>query len=408
LDGQPSSAFLALVAASVGRLREDVPALLSDLHAAVVASAPAGLADDPALAAEIQRSNVAILAAWLEGVARDPTAVVEPVLDAETLDIVRDVARRGLQDATYDYFRVGLGVAAQHVMTAAFATSSDAPLLRDALALLLASASGYTDRSVGALRAVVDDERRVLASRTRPRRLEVATAVLDGEAIDTATASARLGFELRRPLRACVLWATPGVGPGQDELADVARRVAETFGARPPLVIGATAASVWAWLPTADPPDRAALLRVVGGRPGVGLAVGSVGSGVAGFRSGHADAVRTQRTMYRAAAASPVAVHDAVRVVELAGGDGPAAGAFVASVLGDLAEAPPALRATLRAVVAGGHDTAGVAERLGVHRNTVLARLRRARAALPPGSEDRWVDVGLALELDHWLGDGQE
>ncbi len=391
-----------LIRATLERVLADGPALFGELHEAVAASAPATLVADPALAAEIERSNVAILAAWVDATMRHPGEPVAPVLGAETLDIVRDVARRGLEDSTYNYFRVGLAVASRHIMEAAFERSSDPQVLREALSLMLSSSADYIDRSVAALRAVIEQEREARAVGGRTRRLEIAMALLEGDALPTETASARLGFELGRPLLGCILWADPSTGPGMEGLEKVARQLADAYEARSPLVISASAASVWMWLPTRFRPELSTLRAMVAETEGVQVAIGSTGNGVAGFRSGHRDALHTQRVMHRLGNAAVLATHEELRIVALAGADEVAADEFVAVVLGALASASPDLRSTLRAVIASGFDTAGVAERLALHRNTVLGRVRRAENLLPPGSEERWIDVAVALELDHW------
>ncbi|MBJ7471382.1 MAG: helix-turn-helix domain-containing protein [Solirubrobacteraceae bacterium] len=406
LAAQLSPTARELIRGTLERVLDDAPALFAELHDAVAASAPAGLVADPALALEIERSNVAVLAAWLEANIRWPGEPVEPVLSADTLNIVRDVARRGLEDSTYNYFRVGLAVASQHIMHAAFALSTDPVVLREALATMLSSSADYIDRSISALREVIEQEREARSTGGRTRRLEVATALLEGEGADTALASSRLGFELGRPLLGSILWADPRTGPGVDGLERAARALAEACGARTPLVIPASAASVWAWLPTAQPPDAQTLRAQLSPVGEVRMAIGSTGMGVSGFRRGHLDAMQTQRVMHRLGHAVDLATHDEVRVVALAGSDEPAAGEFVAVVLGALATAAPELRSTLRSVVSSGFDTVTVAESLGLHRNTVLARVRRAENLLPPGWERRWIDIALALELDRWLGGG--
>jgi DNA-binding PucR family transcriptional regulator len=392
-----------IIHATLMRVLADAPRLFADLHDAVSSSAPQGLLDDPALAAEIERSNVAILAAWLQANLERPGEPVEPVLSPDTLDIVRDVARRGLEDSTYNYFRVGLAVASRHVMAAAFEQCSDPVLLRAALDAMLGSAAAYIDASVAALRTVVLEERAARATGHRGRRLEIVTELLEGATADTANASARLGFELGRPLLACILWTDTQDGPDSAVLEQVARDLAVACQVRSSLILPASAASVWAWLPTGRAIEVDVFRAIVMQTAGVRVAVGTPSQGVAGFRHSHLEAARTQRLMHRLGATSHVATYDEIRVAELAGRDEPAAAEFVSVVLGALAVAAPELRSTLRAVVASGFNSGSVAAELGVHRNTVLGRIRRAESLLPGGATRRWIDVALALELDRWL-----
>src|SRR5437588_466530 len=80
------------------------------------------------------------------------------------------------------------------------------------------------------------------------------------------------------------------------------------------------------------------------------------------------------------------------------------AGEFVARTLGDLATADPALRDTLRAYVREEFSASRAARALFAHRNTVTSRLARAERLLPAPLDGRGLEVGLALELLHWLG----
>jgi DNA-binding PucR family transcriptional regulator len=399
---RPSEAAIELVRVIAAQLVSDAVGLFDEVHDAVAASAPEALLADPALTAEIERSNAAVLGHWLAEVVRDPGATVEPLRTPETLEFARDVAWRGLEDMTFNYFRVGLAVASRYVMEAAFAQSKDPPVIREALRFLLWSSSVYVDRSAALIHEAIAAERASRASSTLARRLDLVTDVLDGDTFDTASASRRLGFELDRPLFACILWVDPSLGAGVDVLEGLARQVAVEVSGRSPLLVAASAASLWAWIPTDQRPDSVRLRRAVASHPGVRLAIGSVARGVAGFRASYQDAARTQRVMHRVGGALAVARFDEVRVVALAGADEPAAAEFTRATLGSLASAPPVIRETVRGVIAAGFDTAAAAVELGVHRNTVLARMRRARELLPEPAAVRWVDVALALELAHW------
>ncbi len=117
--------------------------------------------------AEIERSNAAILAYWITEAARDPGAEIEPLRTDETgADHSRYRAAR-LRRSHGALLRVGLEVASRYVLDAAFATLSDPVLLRDTLAVIVASASRYIDRSIDMLRELMDAGAR---RGTAPRR----------------------------------------------------------------------------------------------------------------------------------------------------------------------------------------------------------------------------------------------
>jgi DNA-binding PucR family transcriptional regulator len=76
----------------------------------------------------------------------------------------------------------------------------------------------------------------------------------------------------------------------------------------------------------------------------------------------------------------------------------------VARTLGALAGADEDLRETLRVYIREGCSASRAARALFAHRNTVLNRLSRARELLPAPLQERGLQVGLALEIVHWLG----
>jgi DNA-binding PucR family transcriptional regulator len=108
--------------------------------------------------------------------------------------------------------------------------------------------------------------------------------------------------------------------------------------------------------------------------------------------------------MLRAAGELRVASFDDVQLVALAAADEERAAEFVARTLGDLASAEPELRHTLRIYIREQFSASRAARALYAHRNTVLNRLQRAERLLPAPLEGRGLEVGLALEISHWLG----
>jgi DNA-binding PucR family transcriptional regulator len=53
-----------------------------------------------------------------------------------------------------------------------------------------------------------------------------------------------------------------------------------------------------------------------------------------------------------------------------------------------------------------GFSASRTARALSAHRNTVAGRLQRAEQLLPAPLSGRRLEVGLALEILHWLGPG--
>jgi DNA-binding PucR family transcriptional regulator len=87
--------------------------------------------------------------------------------------------------------------------------------------------------------------------------------------------------------------------------------------------------------------------------------------------------------------------------------DRDAARAFAADELGGLAaptRAAAELRETLSAYFANGHDQSRTADVLGVHRNTIAKRLRRAEATLGRPITSRPRELEAALTIAEVLG----
>jgi DNA-binding PucR family transcriptional regulator len=156
------------------------------------------------------------------------------------------------------------------------------------------------------------------------------------------------------------------------------------------------------WVPGESGPSLAASSL----DPRVRVALGPTARGVDGFRRSHLDALATQRLLHNLAGDVRVARFADVELVALAASDSERAGEFVARTLGALGTADSELRETLRTYVREGFSASRTARALFAHRNTVAGRLQRAEQLLPAPLSGRRLEVGLALEILHWLGPG--
>lgn len=103
---------------------------------------------------------------------------------------------------------------------------------------------------------------------------------------------------------------------------------------------------------------------------------------------------------------SAVTTFDDVALEVLMVGDPPAATAFIREELGTLTgadERSRTLRATLRAWFATGHNAAAAAARLGVHEQTVAARLRVVEEQTGRPPRERRAELEAALRLHAYL-----
>jgi DNA-binding PucR family transcriptional regulator len=134
------------------------------------------------------------------------------------------------------------------------------------------------------------------------------------------------------------------------------------------------------------------------------VALGSAAAGVDGFRRSHFDALAAQRLMHRAQSELRVGSYEDVQIAALVTRDEDRALEFVRRTLGDFAKAPEELRETARTYVREQFNAARTARVLFTHRNTVLKRLARMEEMLPEPLAGNGLQVGLALEILHWLG----
>jgi DNA-binding PucR family transcriptional regulator len=403
-DG-PDATVADLIRTIAQRLLEAPEALLDELDAATLQTADPAVAADPALVAGIRLTNRSNLMHWATANISRPGQQVSANVGPVTLDFARDLVRRGLGDTSLNRYRAGQNVVWRHWMGIAFELTSDVELLREMLDITYRSMASYVDETLAGIGEQIDREREQLLSGAHAERLQIISLILDGAPITARRASSRLGYELARPQTAYIVWSgTPGLPHG--ELERTAGELARAAGAPRPLTVAASVSSLWAWFSTDAGFDAGAFRDAVPADTGIRVALGSTLPGIDGFRRSHHDAIVTQRVMRRMSRTARFASHADVRLVALAAHDDEDAADFVARTIGDLASAAPELRDTLRTYIREQFNTTRTAKVLFTHRNTILKRLALAEKLLPAPLAGRGLEVGLALEIAHWLGAG--
>jgi DNA-binding PucR family transcriptional regulator len=399
----PSPAAAALLREAAEYVLEHSGELAGLLDAAVFSVTPDPLREDVTLGAEAAASNRANLVHWASTMREDPGARVPVKLSPEVLAVARDALRRGADQMLLSSYHASQNVAWRYSMQLLFSLSSDPEVLREALELAARSIFAFIDDTVAALHDQIERERAELTRGTHAERLEVVNLILEGAPISTDQAGARLRYDLRQRHTAAIIWTDGEIGDRRD-LDRAAELLARAGGARRPLTVIASVASVWVWVGTPDGIDpravAAALETIVRAR----VALGRAGAGIDGFRRSHLDALATQRLMSTASDDLRVAGFGDVELVVLAAHDRDRAGEFVNRTLGELATADPILRHTVRTYIREQFSPTRTARALYTHRNTVLNRLQRAEQLLPAPLDGRGVEVGLALEIVHWVG----
>ena len=267
---------------------------------------------------------------------------------------------------------------------------------------------GYVDRITEQLKDTHEAEReRWLERQNSARVLGVLQLLADDEQIDIDAATSAIGYPLSGPHLAMILWTTePGAHePDMLRLERVGLEVAEALRIDSPLFISADQSTGWAWLPlqpgTADP--IAEIRRIAdSGEGSIRVAVGTIDSGVAGFRESHRRAHDARRVAVAGRTSrSVVAATDAeVRVAALMVDDLARTREWVQNTLGPLASntaGDAKLRETLRIFLREGSSHTAAAEHLALHRNTVGYRVNKAVQRRGRPIADDQIEVEMAL-----------
>jgi DNA-binding PucR family transcriptional regulator len=399
----PSPRVAELIRATTTELLNHADGVFEEVDAAVLARQPAQATLDDQVATAIRISNRANLAHWGVANLRAPGARVAPIATDETLEIAREIVRRGLDDTSLEAYRVGQNVAWRRWMEAAFSLCSDPDTLREMLDVTARSIFTFVDETLATIQAAMEQERAQLGSRTHTERLEVVNLILEHAPITAERASRRLRYELARRHTAAIVWSDR-MGPrdpGQLEAA--AEALSQALGTSRGLTVAPTADALWVWLSTPETPGPERLRDTA--TPGdVRVALGTTEAGVDGFRRSHLNALSTQRLMRRMPQELRIAAFADVQLVALVAQDEERLAEFLSSTLGPLAEADSSLTETLRVYVREQFSASRTARTLFTHRNTVRARLVRVEQLLPVSLAEHGLEVGLALEVLHWLG----
>lgn len=395
---------------AVRRLVDDPAALLARVDAAVMTTNANLLDLDPALADPLRAAARTNVTHWALATLADPTAPVAANLSQEQVDFALAVVRHGFDETILAGFRAAQNVAVAFLQEIAFEASDDPATVKEFLRFATASVFAYVDETLAGLGAIIDAERRQLRGVAHAAQLETVSLLLEGAPISVRRANERLGYHLERTHTAAVLWRAAR-GPrvrGDVPVEAVARELAASLDVARPLVLPVDPDTVWIWAANDVAPHgptlRERLARTGGVPDGVLAATGRPASGVAGFRSSHLEALGVQRLVRRLPRPDTFTTYDDVELVALTGTDDTRTRDFVRRTLGDLLDGPAELRETYATWLREGSNATRTAECLFTHRNTVLARLEKARALLPRRSRERPLQVGLALELAQFFG----
>ena len=239
-------------------------------------------------------------------------------------------------------------------------------------------------------------------------------SLLAGGPIEVDRVESALGYRLRQHHLGIVAWVEEQARTEGTlvELERMAGRLADQLsaGARA-LFVARDESSAFMWLPLGS--EEAGWSDALDGKSPIHdrvthLAFGEPAEGPEGFRLTIREALRAHAV---AAMADPVAAHvirfaDVAPIASLVE-DIDAARSWVLRALGPLAaddRHTARLRETLHVFLSTGGSYLETAERLSLHKNTVLYRVRKAEQIRGRPVEGDRFSVELALRACHWLG----
>jgi DNA-binding PucR family transcriptional regulator len=333
---------------------------------------------------------------------------------AAAVEYAKRLAQRGVSVAALvRAYRVGHGRFLERCVDELAARSTDAELTTAVTARMIELSFCYIDRVSEQVISTHQRERdHWLLTQTAARAARVRAVLADGR-FDIDETESALGYRLRQHHLGVVAWVA-GETQGSEgltrleRLASAAARLVGNSGR--PLFVPRDEALAWIWLPLGNDTtvDRAVLTTAFdNGDRSARIAIGEPAYGPEGFRRTHRQAVRTQDLALAARPGTRVTTFDQVGVVALICADVSAARSWVRATLGELAiddEPHARLRDTLQIFLSTASYTT-TAERMVLHKNSVLYRIRKAEEALGAPIEDRRADLELALRACQYLGE---
>jgi DNA-binding PucR family transcriptional regulator len=256
---------------------------------------------------------------------------------------------------------------------------------------------------------MVERERRLRG--TSAMRSEQVRTILDGSLVDVRNASATLRYELDRRHVACIVWTTgasldaPNGNVLFGEMERVAANVAALLGATDHLSVPlAGYLACWAGFRRAPRAETLKGSLALATNRWINVALGQAGEGIGGFKRSHEEALLARRVhQLRNDGRQPTCVRFSDVALEvMLTHSREEARRFVAHQLGDLAAEDTSvarLRETVRVFLEEHGSFQNAAARLGVHKNTVAYRVRRAEELLGYGIRERQLELQTALRL---------
>ncbi|MEU6189365.1 helix-turn-helix domain-containing protein [Nocardia sp. NPDC047038] len=393
-----------------GRVKADLDRLTAEMTAMFAEVIPEFRHDDEVrrlMIASTASNLTAILDMLMLSISRDDITV--PPAAAE---YARRFAQHGMSlEALLRAYRLGEHMFMQQTIAALRRAETPADLALATTSRVAVLVNSYIDQVIEGVIDIYESERRRWDARSDTTRAAQIRAVLDTENLDVASAEEMLSASLRGWHMAAVLWV-PEPGAASIELLRAGTSMLATATGKHPLTVLVDEQNCWAWISSVGKPslDADRLERELRRRPGIRVAIGDPGPGLAGFRQTFRDAQRARGLALLADPGRPLTVHSRVALASLLIDHLPDTRAWVHRVLGDLMrddETTARLRETVQTYLEARGSLTDAAARMHVHKNTVHYRIRRAEEVLGHPLTVNRLETEIALMLSEQLGLGR-
>ncbi len=304
------------------------------------------------------------------------------------------------------FYRTGHAYFSERILAGITTFVPDPALALDVVADLQRYAFAYVDRISSEVAAEYVAELERMQTQVRGARTDAVRGLIAGDKVDLRHAERTLSHRLTGWQTAFVCWADRD----DADLARVGAAVGAHLGSPHPLLVPDGARALWGWVSTTRPPGVASddLAPFADQVPAmVRISIGTPTQGPGGFRDSHTQAQRGRRIIELSGRGAPVTSYAEIALVDTMSGDLDLARAFVSAELGALAvegRRENEERRALLAVLDAQGGLAAAAVELGVHRNTVLQRVRRAEERRGCPATVRVAELHAALRLVQVLG----
>ncbi|WP_028475933.1 CdaR family transcriptional regulator [Nocardia sp. CNY236] len=388
-----------------GRVKADLAGLTSEMTSMFIDVIPEFRHDD-----EVRRLMIASTASNLAALLDILTLSIsedDVTVPPAAAEYARRFAQHGMSlVALLRAYRLGEHMLVQRAIFMLRGSSASADVVLAAASRIALVANSYIDQIIEGVTDIYENERRRWDARSDNTRAAQIRAVLDTEGLDLASAEQMLGASLRGWHIAAVIWS--GTPSSSALLRAGAAMLARATG-KEPLTVLIDEQNCWAWISSTGKPalDVVELARDLHRRPGIHLAVGDPGAGLAGFRQTFRDAQRARNLTLSADPTRPLTLHSRVALASLLVDHLPDTRAWVHRVLGDLVrddETTARLRETVQTYLDARGSLTDAATRMHVHKNTVHYRIRRAEDVLGHPLSVNRLETEVALMIFEQLG----